>query len=78
MLKLCLYLVYLRKSLFDAGKRIAPKILMFLPRNVDINQLAELSLSAVPPWSLEVPFIFLFAKECKISVFFCFTLAADC
>lgn len=53
-------LVYIRKSLFDAGKRIAPKIVMFLPRNVDINQLAELSLSAVPPWSLEVPFILLY------------------
>ncbi|XP_042056735.1 uncharacterized protein LOC121801328 isoform X1 [Salvia splendens] len=48
------------KSLFDAGKQIAPKIVMFLPRNVDINQLAELSLSALPPWSLEVPFTFLY------------------
>ncbi|PWA13617.1 WW domain-containing protein [Artemisia annua] len=27
---------------------------MFLPRNVDIDQLAELSLSANPPWALEV------------------------
>lgn len=47
--------------MFDAGKGIAPRVVMFLPRNVDINQLAEFSLSALPPWSLEVPFIFLHA-----------------
>jgi hypothetical protein len=26
---------------------------MFLPRNTDLNQLAELALSVDPPWSLE-------------------------
>ncbi|KAK3029447.1 hypothetical protein RJ639_037732 [Escallonia herrerae] len=41
--------------LFHLAKRIASRIIMFLPRNVDINQLAELSLSVNPPWSLEVP-----------------------
>lgn len=46
--------VYIRQLLFDAGKGIASKMVMFLPRNVDINQLAELCLSATPPWSLEV------------------------
>ncbi|KAL3840405.1 hypothetical protein ACJIZ3_024996 [Penstemon smallii] len=44
--------------LFDVGMGIAPKIVMFLPRNVDVDQLAELSLSASPPWSLEVSFKF--------------------
>ncbi|KAK6245238.1 hypothetical protein SCA6_008328 [Theobroma cacao] len=39
--------------LFDVAKKIACRIVMFLPRNVDLNQLAELSLSAQPPWSLE-------------------------
>ncbi|XP_057974901.1 uncharacterized protein LOC131162444 isoform X3 [Malania oleifera] len=39
--------------LFHTAKDIASKIVMFLPRNVDINQLAELSLSVHPPWSLE-------------------------
>ncbi|KAK2995598.1 hypothetical protein RJ640_020234, partial [Escallonia rubra] len=39
--------------LFNLAKRIASRIIMFLPRNVDINQLAELSLSVNPPWSLE-------------------------
>ncbi|PWA62081.1 RNA cap guanine-N2 methyltransferase [Artemisia annua] len=40
--------------LFNVAKEIAPRIVMFLPRNVDIDQLAELSLSANPPWALEV------------------------
>ncbi|GJX67951.1 RNA cap guanine-N2 methyltransferase [Tanacetum coccineum] len=40
--------------LFNVAKEIAPRIVMFLPRNVDIDQLAELSLSANPPWTLEV------------------------
>lgn len=35
---------------------------MFLPRNVDLNQLAELSLTANPPWSLEV-FSFLVRRS---------------
>ncbi|XP_062019683.1 uncharacterized protein LOC133736263 isoform X2 [Rosa rugosa] len=40
--------------LFNTAKQVASKIVMFLPRNVDVNQLAELSLSGTPPWSLEV------------------------
>ncbi|VFQ77242.1 unnamed protein product [Cuscuta campestris] len=40
--------------LFNVGKGIASKVVMFLPRNVDINQLAEIALSANPSWSLEV------------------------
>jgi trimethylguanosine synthase len=27
---------------------------MFLPRNIDLNQLADMSLSVDPPWSVEV------------------------
>lgn len=34
---------------------------MFLPRNVDLNQLAELALSGSRPWSLEVlSYLFVF------------------
>ncbi|KAK4744806.1 hypothetical protein SAY87_011118 [Trapa incisa] len=40
--------------LFEAVKQIASKVVMFLPKNVDINQLAEIALSSDPPWSLEV------------------------
>ncbi|KAL6493192.1 hypothetical protein OROGR_032951 [Orobanche gracilis] len=56
--------------LFDAGKGIAPKIVMFLPRNVDINQLAELSLSATPPWSLEVEMNFLNGRLKAVTAYF--------
>ncbi|KAL1546955.1 trimethylguanosine synthase-like isoform X4 [Salvia divinorum] len=59
------------KSLFDAGKQIAPKIVMFLPRNVDINQLAELSLSALPPWSLEVEKNYLNGRLKAVTAYFC-------
>ncbi|XP_057794470.1 uncharacterized protein LOC131010825 isoform X2 [Salvia miltiorrhiza] len=59
------------KSLFDAGKRIAPRIVMFLPKNVDINQLAELSLSAVPPWSLEVERNYLNGRLKAVTAYFC-------
>ncbi|RVW40560.1 Trimethylguanosine synthase [Vitis vinifera] len=40
--------------LFNTVKKVASRVVMFLPRNVDVNQLAELSLSADPPWFLEV------------------------
>uniref|UniRef100_A0A2N9FNN2 Trimethylguanosine synthase n=1 Tax=Fagus sylvatica TaxID=28930 RepID=A0A2N9FNN2_FAGSY len=40
--------------LFDTAKEIASRLVMFLPRNVDLNQLAELCLSAHPPWALEL------------------------
>ncbi|XP_073134532.1 uncharacterized protein [Henckelia pumila] len=59
------------KFLFDVGKGIAPKIVMFLPRNVDINQLAELSLTATPPWSLEVEKNFLNDRLKAVTAYFC-------
>lgn len=30
---------------------------MFLPRNTDLNQLAEVALSVDPPWSLEACYL---------------------
>ncbi|KAJ7966611.1 Trimethylguanosine synthase [Quillaja saponaria] len=56
--------------LFSAAKKIASKIVMFLPRNVNFNQLAELSLSASPPWSLEVEKNFLNGKLKAITAYF--------
>ncbi|KAL2498257.1 S-adenosyl-L-methionine-dependent methyltransferase superfamily protein [Abeliophyllum distichum] len=56
--------------LFNAGKEIASRIIMFLPRNVDISQLAELSLSASPPWSLEVEKNFLNGRFKAITAYF--------
>ncbi|XVE55889.1 hypothetical protein DITRI_Ditri03aG0193400 [Diplodiscus trichospermus] len=56
--------------LFNVAKKIACKIVMFLPRNVDLNQLAELSLSTQPPWSLEVEKNFLNGKLKAITAYF--------
>ncbi|KAH7679441.1 Noranthrone synthase protein [Dioscorea alata] len=56
--------------LFKIASKIAPKVVMFLPRNVDLNQLAELALSATPPWSLEVERNFLNGKLKTITAYF--------
>ncbi|XP_047309082.1 uncharacterized protein LOC124912494 isoform X3 [Impatiens glandulifera] len=58
------------RALFDFAKKIAPKVVMFLPRNVDYNQLADLALSSVPPWSLEVERNFLNGKLKAITAYF--------
>ncbi|WOH02857.1 hypothetical protein DCAR_0522247 [Daucus carota subsp. sativus] len=57
-------------KLFTIAKQIAPRIVMFLPRNVNLNQLAELSLSANPPWSLEVEQNFLNGRLKAITAYF--------
>ncbi|XP_071711306.1 uncharacterized protein [Rutidosis leptorrhynchoides] len=56
--------------LFNVAKEIAPRIVMFLPRNVDVDQLAELALSANPPWTLEVEKNFLNDKLKAITAYF--------
>ncbi|KAK9166346.1 hypothetical protein Scep_001537 [Stephania cephalantha] len=56
--------------LFNTARKIASKVVMFLPRNVDINQLAELSLTADPPVSLEVEKNFLNGKLKAITAYF--------
>ncbi|KAI3922237.1 hypothetical protein MKX01_005926 [Papaver californicum] len=56
--------------LFNAAREIAPRLVMFLPRNVDLNQLAELSLAAHPPWSLQVDKNFLNGKLKAITAYF--------
>lgn len=56
--------------LFNVAKEIAPRIVMFLPRNVDMDQLAELSLSANPPWTLEVEKNFVNGKLKAITAYF--------
>lgn len=48
------YMYWCRYFLFATAKKIASRLVMFLPRNVDLNQLAELCLLAHPPWALEV------------------------
>ncbi|KAF8410072.1 hypothetical protein HHK36_002594 [Tetracentron sinense] len=56
--------------LFNTARGIASRIVMFLPRNVDLNQLAELSLSAHPPWALEVEKNFLNNKLKAITAYY--------
>lgn len=56
--------------LFDTAKEIASRLVMFLPRNVDLNQLAELCLSAHPPWALEVEKNYLNGKLKAITAYF--------
>ncbi|KAK8513839.1 hypothetical protein V6N13_005025 [Hibiscus sabdariffa] len=56
--------------LFNVAKKIGCRIVMFLPRNVDLNQLAEMALSAQPPWSLEVEKNFLNGKLKGITAYF--------
>ncbi|KAL5558838.1 hypothetical protein UlMin_035049 [Ulmus minor] len=60
-------------SLFSIAKKIASKVVMFLPRNVNLNQLAELSLLDSPPWSLEVEKNYLNGKLKAITAYFCNT-----
>lgn len=57
--------------LFSIGRGIASKVVMFLPRNVDISELAELSLSVNPPWSLEVEKNYLNGRLKAITAYFC-------
>ncbi|CAN4095384.1 unnamed protein product [Withania somnifera] len=56
--------------LFSIGRGIASKVVMFLPRNVDINELAKLSVSVDPPWSLEVEKNYLNGKLKAITAYF--------
>ena len=55
----CSDLYSCRYFLFNTAKKIASRVVMFLPRNVDLNQLAELCLSSHPPWALEVLILFI-------------------
>ncbi|XP_020091087.1 trimethylguanosine synthase-like [Ananas comosus] len=41
-------------SVFQAAQKITPNVIMFLPRNVDINQVEELSWLSSPPLSFEI------------------------
>jgi trimethylguanosine synthase len=49
-----------RYTIFQAAQKIARNIIMFLPRNVDINQVEELSWLCSPPLDFEVRLILLF------------------
>ncbi|KAK7291114.1 hypothetical protein RIF29_06011 [Crotalaria pallida] len=65
-------------TLFNVAKEIASRVVMFLPRNVNFNQLAELALSACPPWSLEVEKVYLNGKLKAITAYFSDTGVGTC
>lgn len=46
---------FCRYSLFQIAQTITPNIIMFLPRNVDLLQVEELSWLSSPPLCVEVP-----------------------
>lgn len=56
--------------LFTTSRKIASRMVMFLPRNVDVNQLAEIALSVEPPWALEVERNYLNGKLKAITAYF--------
>lgn len=58
------------KYLFEIARTIASKVVMFLPRNADLDQLAELSLSVNPPWAVEVEKNFLNGRLKAITAYF--------
>ncbi|MCL7042042.1 hypothetical protein MKW94_008780 [Papaver nudicaule] len=41
-------------SIFQAAQKITPNIIMFLPRNVDLHQVEELSWLSSPPLNLQI------------------------
>lgn len=56
--------------LFKLATVIASRVVMFLPRNTDINQLADMCLSVDPPWAVEVEKNFLNGKLKAITAYF--------
>ncbi|XP_026407013.1 trimethylguanosine synthase-like isoform X2 [Papaver somniferum] len=41
-------------SIFQAAQKITPNIVMFLPRNVNLHQVEELSWLSSPPLNLQI------------------------
>ncbi|PWA76804.1 WW domain-containing protein [Artemisia annua] len=63
------------KHLFNVAKKVAPRVVMYLPKNSDIGQLADLALSTRPPWKLEVEKNVLNGKLKAITAYFTKPLA---
>ncbi|KAG8063128.1 hypothetical protein GUJ93_ZPchr0003g16734 [Zizania palustris] len=57
-------------SLFKLATSMASTVVMFLPRNIDQNQLADMCLSVDPPWAVEVEKNFLNGKLKAITAYF--------
>lgn len=57
-------------SLFKLAMVMASRVVMFLPRNIDLSQLADMCLSVDPPWAVEVEKNFLNGKLKAITAYF--------
>lgn len=57
-------------SLFKVAQAVAPNIVFFLPRNVNMSQLVELSKASKPPCSCEVERNFLNGKLKAVTAYF--------
>lgn len=57
-------------SLFKVAQAIAPNIIIFLPRNVNVDQLAELSLKSKPHLACEVERNYLNGKLKAVTAYY--------
>ncbi|XP_030470877.1 uncharacterized protein LOC115689049 isoform X1 [Syzygium oleosum] len=57
-------------SVFQAAQRITPNIIMFLPRNMDLNQVEELSWLSSPPLHVEIEENYVDGKFKGITAYF--------
>uniref|UniRef100_A0A8I6WFF4 Trimethylguanosine synthase n=1 Tax=Hordeum vulgare subsp. vulgare TaxID=112509 RepID=A0A8I6WFF4_HORVV len=56
--------------LFKVATAIASRVVMFLPRNSDLDQLADMCLLVDPPWAVEVEKNYLNGKLKAITAYF--------
>ncbi|XP_013647539.2 trimethylguanosine synthase isoform X2 [Brassica napus] len=59
-----------RYSLFRIARSITPNIIMFLPRNIDLEQLEELARLSSPPLTLEIEENYVQGKIKAIKAYF--------
>ncbi|XP_031377357.1 trimethylguanosine synthase-like [Punica granatum] len=57
-------------SLFQVAQVITPNIIMFLPRNIDLNQVEELSWLSSPPLEIEIEKNYVDGNFKGITVYF--------
>ncbi|KAL5699101.1 hypothetical protein ACHQM5_030047 [Ranunculus cassubicifolius] len=57
-------------SIFQEAQKITPNIIMFLPRNVDLNQVEELSWLSSPPLNFEIEENYVHSRLKGITAYF--------
>lgn len=64
-------------SMFQVAQTITSNIIMFLPRNVDIDQVAELSWLSSPPLDVEIEENYVHGNSKGITVYFGDTTSSE-